>query len=35
VTAREFAGLYHEVFNEPERDEALAALGAWLDARAG
>jgi len=35
VTAREFAGLYHEVFNEPERDEAFAALGAWLDARAG
>jgi alpha-beta hydrolase superfamily lysophospholipase len=31
VTAREFPKLFHEVFNEPERDEVFAALGAWFD----
>jgi len=31
VTARAFAPLFHEIFNEPERDEVLAVLTAWLD----
>jgi alpha-beta hydrolase superfamily lysophospholipase len=31
VTARAFAPLFHEIFNEPERDEVLAVLAAWLD----
>src|SRR5207244_4127487 len=31
VTAREWPGLYHEIFNEPEQDEVLDALLAWLD----
>jgi alpha-beta hydrolase superfamily lysophospholipase len=35
VKAREFAGLFHEIFNEPERDEVAAELLAWLDARPG
>ncbi|MGC5325548.1 lysophospholipase [Brevibacillus sp. SYSU BS000544] len=26
-----FPGLYHEVFNEPERQEVLEQLGTWLD----
>jgi alpha-beta hydrolase superfamily lysophospholipase len=30
VTAREFAPLFHEILNEPERDEVLAVLTAWL-----
>jgi alpha-beta hydrolase superfamily lysophospholipase len=30
LTAQVFAGLYHEIFNEPERDTVLAALLAWL-----
>jgi len=30
VTSREFAGLYHEIFNEPEKADAFDALGAWL-----
>jgi alpha-beta hydrolase superfamily lysophospholipase len=33
VTSREFAGLYHEIFNEPEKADAFAALGAWLAGR--
>ena len=28
-----YAGLYHEIFNEPEQQEVLADLLAWLDAR--
>lgn len=35
VTTREFATLFHEMFNEPERDEVFAALQSWLDARGG
>ena len=35
VTAREFAKLFHEIFNEPERDEVFAALQNWLDAQVG
>lgn len=31
VTARPFASLFHEIFNEPEQDEVLAILTAWLD----
>jgi alpha-beta hydrolase superfamily lysophospholipase len=30
VTAREFAGLFHEIFNEPERDAVVAQLLGWL-----
>lgn len=31
VTTRAFAPLFHEIFNEPEREEVLAVLAAWLD----
>jgi alpha-beta hydrolase superfamily lysophospholipase len=31
-TLRVYDGLYHEVFNEPEKDEVLADVVAWLDA---
>lgn len=31
VQAQCFPALFHEVFNEPERDQVLAALQAWLD----
>lgn len=30
VQAQAFPALYHEIFNEPERAEVLATLGAWL-----
>jgi alpha-beta hydrolase superfamily lysophospholipase len=33
-TLRIYEGLYHEVFNEPERDEVLDDLAGWLDAHA-
>jgi alpha-beta hydrolase superfamily lysophospholipase len=33
VTAREWPGLSHEIFNEPEKEEVLAELDAWLDHR--
>jgi alpha-beta hydrolase superfamily lysophospholipase len=33
VTAREWPGLFHEIFNEPERDAVLGAMTLWLDAR--
>ena len=33
VSAREFAGLYHEIFNEPEREQVFEVLQAWLTAR--
>ena len=33
VTTREWPGLYHEIFNEPEQDAVLAAMGDWLGAR--
>jgi alpha-beta hydrolase superfamily lysophospholipase len=32
VTRRPWDGLYHEIFNEPERLEVLQQLGLWLDA---
>jgi acylglycerol lipase len=31
-TIKLYDGLYHEVFNEPERDQVLADVAAWLDA---
>ena len=33
VTLRLYPGLYHETLNEIERDEVIAALGDWIDAR--
>ena len=33
VTVREWAGLFHEIFNEPEQDDVLAAMADWLVAR--
>lgn len=33
VTAQAFPALFHEIFNEPEQAEVLAALTRWLDAR--
>ncbi|MBP7913701.1 MAG: lysophospholipase [Vitreoscilla sp.] len=33
LTAREWPGLSHEIFNEPEKEEVLAALDSWLDQR--
>jgi len=33
-TLRIYDGLYHEVFNEPERDQVLDDLAGWLDAHA-
>lgn len=33
LTIRRYDGLYHEVFNEPERDQVLADVVAWLTAR--
>lgn len=35
LTAREFAPLYHEIFNEPEQREVFAALGDWLSSGRG
>lgn len=32
-TLKIYQGLYHEIFNEPERLEVLGDLAAWLDAR--
>lgn len=32
-TLRLYAGLYHDLFHEPERAEVLADLLAWLDLR--
>lgn len=34
-TLRLYEGLYHEVFNEPERDRVLGDVVDWLDARTG
>jgi lysophospholipase len=34
-TATPYAGLYHEILNEPERERVLGDLCAWLDARVG
>lgn len=32
-TVKVYDGLFHEIFNEPERDQVLADVVAWLDAR--
>ena len=32
-TLRLYEGLYHELFNEPERRVVLGDVAAWLDAR--
>ena len=32
VSVREWPGLFHEIFNEPERDQVLATLADWLTA---
>ncbi|MGH4011919.1 MAG: serine aminopeptidase domain-containing protein, partial [Pseudonocardiaceae bacterium] len=32
-TLRNYEGLYHEIFNEPEQDEVLADLISWLEER--
>jgi acylglycerol lipase len=32
-TIRVYAGLYHEIFNEPERERVFADLEAWLEQR--
>ena len=33
VRSRQFPTLYHEIFNEPEKDEVFVALGTWLAER--
>jgi len=33
VETREFPGLFHEIFNEPEQGQVFATLGAWLATR--
>ena len=33
VTAQRFEAMYHEVFNDPEREQVFALLRRWLDAR--
>ncbi|MEM1189045.1 MAG: lysophospholipase [Pseudomonadota bacterium] len=32
-TLRLYPGLFHEIFNEPEREQVIGELGDWLDAR--
>jgi alpha-beta hydrolase superfamily lysophospholipase len=34
-TIKFYEGLYHEIFNEPERDQVLADVAAWLEAQVG
>jgi acylglycerol lipase len=34
-SVKAYEGLYHEILNEPERDEVLADISAWLSARVG
>jgi len=33
VTVREWPGLFHEIFNEPEQGDVLAVMDDWLAAR--
>lgn len=33
LAPRDFPGLFHEIFNEPERDQVVATLLGWLSAR--
>ena len=32
LTVIPYTGLYHEILNEPEREEIIASIGDWLDA---
>jgi alpha-beta hydrolase superfamily lysophospholipase len=32
-TLKLYEGLYHEILNEPERDQVIADIAAWMDAR--
>ena len=34
-TLKIYPGLYHEIFNEPERVEVMTELGDWLDKQIG
>lgn len=34
-TLRIYPGLFHEIFNEPEKDQVLGELGDWLEAHVG
>jgi alpha-beta hydrolase superfamily lysophospholipase len=31
VTAQEYPALFHEIFNEPERQRVITQLTTWLD----
>jgi alpha-beta hydrolase superfamily lysophospholipase len=33
ITTRDWGELYHEILNEPERDQVIAEIADWLDAR--
>jgi len=33
VSAQRYEAMYHEVFNDPERERVLATLTQWLQAR--
>jgi acylglycerol lipase len=35
LTVIDYPGLFHEIFNEPERDEVLAEVRSWLKTRVG
>lgn len=35
ITARSYAGLYHEILNEPEREQVLDDICSWVAARLG
>jgi alpha-beta hydrolase superfamily lysophospholipase len=35
VQTQDFGPLFHEIFNEPEKEEVYAQLGRWLALRAG
>jgi acylglycerol lipase len=32
-TLKTYTGLFHEIFNEPERDQVFADIKTWLEAR--
>jgi alpha-beta hydrolase superfamily lysophospholipase len=32
-TLKLYDGLYHEILNEPERDQVIADIAAWMDVR--
>ncbi len=35
LTTTPYEGLYHEILNEPERDQVIAEICSWLDAHTG